>query len=115
MQHTTKYYNATNLPAATEKPVKEDWLRGFKENKQYLQLNPEKPIYATVLAGEYAGEVIQVLGYYDLSGIADGVSDGTDSNTEGATKQRWWYTENIPNYYTMMYQMWFKGDELDFS
>lgn len=105
MQYTTKYYNATNLPAVIDKPVKEDWLRGFKENKQYLQLNPEKPIYATVLAGEYAGEVIQVLGYCDLSGSA----------TEGATKQRWWYTENIPNYYTMMYQMWFKGDKLDFS
>ena len=101
MQYTTKYYNRDTLPAATEKPVKEDWLRGFKENKQYLQLNPEKPIYATVLVGEYAGEVIQVLGYYDA--------------VEGATKQRWWYTENIPNYYTMMYQMWFKGDELDFS
>ena len=97
MQYTTKYYNRDTLPAATEKPVKEDWLRGFKENKQYLQLNPEKPIYATVLAGEYAGEVIQVLGYYDASGV------------------RWWYTENIPNYYTMMYQMWFKGSELDFS
>ena len=101
MQYTTKYYSRDTLPAATEKPVKEDWLRGFKENKQYLQLNPEKPIYATVLAGEYAGEVIQVLGYYDVS--------------DGVTKQRWWYTENIPNYYTMMYQMWFKGDELDFS
>lgn len=105
MQYTTKYYKATNLPAATEKPIKEDWLRGFKENKQYLLLNPEKPVYATVLAGEYAGEVIQVLGYYDLSGSA----------TEDTAKQRWWYTENIPNYYTMMYQMWFKGDELDFS
>lgn len=93
-----KYYNRNTLPEATEKPVKEDWLRGFKENKQYLQLNPEKSLYATVLAGEYAGEVIQVLGYYDS--IED---------------VRWWYTENIPNYYTMMYQMWFKSDELDFS
>lgn len=106
MQYTTKYYNRDTLPAATEKPVKEDWLRGFKENKQYLQLNPEKPIYATVLAGEYAGEVIQVLGYYDR------VIELEDSSEYPV---RWWYTENIPNYYTMMYQMWFKGDELDFS
>lgn len=101
-----KYYNRNTLPEATEKPVKEDWLRGFKENKQYLQLNPEKPLYATVLAGEYAGEVIQVLGYYDA---VTELEDGTEYPV------RWWYTENIPNYYTMMYQMWFKGDELDFS
>lgn len=101
-----KYYNRNTLPEATEKPTKDDWLRGFKENKQYLQLNPEKPLYATVIDGEYTGEVIHVLGYYDAA--TNGAVEGTDS-------VRWWYTESIPNYYTVMYQMWFKSDELDFS
>ena len=97
MKYTNKYYNRNTLPEATEKPTKDDWLRGFKENKQYLQLNPEKPLYATVIDGEYTGEVIHILGYCDVADV------------------RWWYTESIPNYYTMMYQMWFKSDELDFS
>lgn len=98
-----KYYNSSTLPEATEKPTREDWLKGFKENRQYLQLNPEKPLYATVIDGEYTGEMIQVLGYYDC------ITTLKDSGV------RWWYTESIPNYYTMMYQMWFKSDELDFS
>lgn len=102
-----KYYNSSTLPEATEKPTKEDWLRGFKENRQYLQLNPEKPLYATVIDGEYTGEIIQVLGYYDVPKGTTGKT--TDSGV------RWWYTESIPNYYTMMYQMWFKSGELDFS
>lgn len=108
-----KYFNSTNLPESTEKPTKDDWLRGFKENKQYLQLNPEKPLYATVIDGEYTGEVIQVLGYYDAPEGTTGAA--TDGAIEGTDSVRWWYTESIPNYYTMMYQMWFKSDELDFS
>lgn len=57
-----------------------------------------EPVVAEVCCGIYFGKVVEILGYVD--------------SMIGLDKERWYFTDSIPNHYTGEWKCWFRSFEL---